>query len=436
MDKPEQIKGKILIVDDNTQSVDLLATMLTQEGYTVNKAYNGAEAYAQVEAELPDLILLDIKMPGASGFEVCRSLKQNPETSDIPVIFLSALGDLDNKLQAFDEGGVDYVTKPFHHQEVSARVRAHVTIRRLQEKLKTRYDDQTSELSMVNDAYRRFVPHEFLNFLNKESITQVKLADHEEREMTIMFADIRDFTPLSESMNPQENFRFLNSYLSRVSPVIGQHNGFIDKYIRDEIMALFPRSPDDAVQAAIALQIEVALYNQHRGNCGYDPLRIGISLHTGRLMLGIIGEDKRMEGTVISDAVNLASRLESFTKLYGASIIASENTVSGLRDQERYRNRYLDEVRVRGRKGSIKLYEIYDGLQTAEVDSRDETRFLFTHALALYQAGQLVKARERFAEVIKLDPNDKAAHVFLGRIERYEQEGLPKGWSGVQEFAH
>jgi two-component system sensor histidine kinase ChiS len=142
---------------------------------------------------------------------------------------------------------VDYITKPFHFQEVMARVRAHVTIRKLLEKLKTRYDAQTSELTSVNDAYGRFVPHQFLSYLNKESITQVKLADHEEREMTIMFADIRDFTGLSERMNPQENFRFLNSYLSRVSPVIGQHHGFIDKYIGDEIMALFPRSSDDAV---------------------------------------------------------------------------------------------------------------------------------------------------------------------------------------------
>ena len=273
MIEPGQPDGKVLIVDDNSESVDMLASMLEREGYSVVKAYSGSEAFQSVANDPPDLILLDVKMPDVDGFHVCRKLKQNPETSDIPVIFISALGDLDNKLKAFDEGGVDYVTKPFHFQEVTARVRAHVTIRKLQHKLKLKFDEQASELSLVNLAYGRFVPHEFLNLLNKESITQVKLADHEEREMTIMFADIRDFTPLSESMNPQENFRFLNSYLSRVSPVIGQHHGFIDKYIGDEIMALFPRNPDDAMQAAIALQIEVALYNQHRGNCGYDPVQ-------------------------------------------------------------------------------------------------------------------------------------------------------------------
>jgi two-component system sensor histidine kinase ChiS len=331
---------------------------------------------------------------------------------------------------------VDYITKPFHFQEVMARVRAHVTIRKLQEELKTRYDARTSELTSVNDAYGRFVPHQFLSYLNKESITQVKLADHEEREMTIMFADIRDFTGLSERMNPQENFRFLNSYLSRVSPVIGQHHGFIDKYIGDEIMALFPRSSDDAVQAAIALQIEVALYNRHRESCGYDPVKIGISLHTGRLMLGIIGEDKRLEGTVISDAVNLASRLESLTKLYGASVIASENSMQGLQDAERYKHRYLDEVRVRGRKHSIKLYEIYEGLSDQFVETREKTKPLFAEGLSLYQSGRLADATQIFQQVQKLDPDDRAAQVFLGRIEHFEKNGLPEGWTGVQEFAH
>ena len=429
-------KGSVLIVDDNAQSVDMLAAVLVHAGYKLCKAYNGSQALESAESEVPDLVLLDVNIPGMDGFQVCRALKQNPQTRDVPVIFISALGDLDKKLQAFEEGGVDYVTKPFHVQEVTARVKAHVTIRKLQAQLETRFDEQATELSEVNDAYGRFVPHEFLSFLNKESITQVQLADHEEREMTIMFADIRDFTPLSESMNPQENFRFLNSYLSRVSPVIGQHNGFIDKYIGDEIMALFPRSPDDAEQAAIALQIEVALYNQHRGNCGYDPVRIGISLHTGRLMLGIIGEDKRLEGTVISDAVNLASRIESLTKLYGVSCVASESTVDGLRDRDRYRLRSLDEVRVRGRKNSIRLYEIYDGLESHTIEKKEETRFMFTHALALYQAGELRKAKDRLLEVVEIDPNDSAAHVFLARIDHYEREGLPKNWMGVQEFAH
>jgi len=189
-------------------------------------------------------------------------------------------------------------------------------------------------------------------------------------------------------------------------------------------------------QAAIALQIEVALYNRHRESCGYDPVKIGISLHTGRLMLGIIGEDKRLEGTVISDAVNLASRLESLTKLYGASVIASESTMEGLRDAERYKHRYLDEVRVRGREHSIKLYEIYDGLSDSFVETREKTKPLFAEALSLYQNGRLAEAGQILQQVQNLDREDRAAQVFMRRIEHFEQNGLPEGWDGVQEFAH
>ena len=124
-----------------------------------------------------------------------------------------------------------------------------------------------------------------------------------------MFTAIRAFTSLSEQMGPQENFNFLNSYLQRVSPVIGRHHGFADKFLGDGMMALFPEHPSNGMDAAIALQREVTVYNGHRASVGYDPVRIGSSLHTGSVILGIIGEEARMQGTVIADAVKLASRL-------------------------------------------------------------------------------------------------------------------------------
>ncbi|MCZ0900792.1 adenylate/guanylate cyclase domain-containing response regulator, partial [Microcoleus sp. HI-ES] len=169
-------------------------------------------------------------------------------------------------------------------------------------------ESSKSELEKIAAASARFVPREFLKFLKRESIVDARLGDSVQAEMTIMFADIRSFTSLSESMSPRENFEFLNSYLSRVGPVIREYNGFIDKYIGDGIMALFPNRAEDAVQAAIEMQHQVKIYNRHRQNSGYQPISIGIGLHTGTLMLGTIGEAERMESTVISDAVNLASR--------------------------------------------------------------------------------------------------------------------------------
>ena len=172
------------------------------------------------------------------------------------------------------------------------------------------------ELQNMVDAFERFVPQEFLRILNKESITDVQLGDQIQEEMTVLFSDIRDFTLLSEKMTPEENFKFTNSYLSRMEPSIRAYHGFVDKFIGDAIMALFPTNAQDAVQAAVDMLQALFEYNQDRSKVHYDPIRVGIGINTGALMLGTVGGQSRMDGTVISDAVNLASRIESMTGVY------------------------------------------------------------------------------------------------------------------------
>jgi two-component system sensor histidine kinase ChiS len=217
------------------------------------------------------------------------------------------------------------------------------------------------ELSKINIAYGRFVPREFLEFLERKSIVDVQLGDQVHKDMTILFSDIRSFTTLSENMSPKENFDFLNEYLKRVGPVIRNHNGFIDKYIGDAVMALFPKDPDDALEAAIAMQHQVSLYNAEREVEGYPSIAIGVGLHTGSLMLGTIGEEQRMESTVIADAVNLASRMEGLTKVYGAGILISEQTLSQLNAPENYSHRFLGRVTVKGKKVAVAVFEVYEG---------------------------------------------------------------------------
>ncbi len=137
----------------------------------------------------------------------------------------------------------------------------------------------------------------------------------------MLFADIRNFTTLSEKMSPEETFRFLNACLSRIGPHIRANRGFVDKYIGDAIMALFPESPADAVRAALAMQREVQAYNAKTQ--GKTPLAIGLGIHVGQVMMGTIGEEQRFEATVISDAVNLTARIETLTKQLGCSIFWS-----------------------------------------------------------------------------------------------------------------
>jgi len=239
--QPEQL----LLVDDNVTNLQVLHQTLDGRGYKLLVAKSGASALAIAAKAKPSLILLDIMMPEMDGYEVCQQLKSDPELKDIPIIFLSALTDTKDKVKGLDLGAVDYIAKPFQPEEVIARVNTHLTIsslkRDLAEKnqelqsvndiLEERVRKRTAELTALNTTYERFVPREFLSLLGKKSILEISLGDQIKQKMTVMFADVRDWTTLSESMSPRENFNFINAYLQWVSPVIKEHHGFIDKYL-------------------------------------------------------------------------------------------------------------------------------------------------------------------------------------------------------------
>ncbi|MCK5876761.1 MAG: nitrate- and nitrite sensing domain-containing protein [Candidatus Marithrix sp.] len=202
-------------------------------------------------------------------------------------------------------------------------------------------------LQKTNQAYSRFVPNELLQLLNKNDILNIQLGNNVELKMTVLFSDIRSFTSLSEKMSPQENFDFINAYLSEIIPIIHNNNGIIDKFIGDAIMALFVNA-DDAVNAAIGM-VEV---QKHQG------IETGIGLNTGDLMLGIIGEDKRLQCTVISDSVNVASRLENLTKTYKVPLIISQNTIDNLADTSLYKYKLIDNIKVKGRSEYLNIFEV------------------------------------------------------------------------------
>jgi class 3 adenylate cyclase len=282
-------------------------------------------------------------------------------------------------------------------------------------------------------AASRFVPHDFLHFLGR-SIIDVELGDQVQKEMTIMFADIRSFTNLSEKMTPQENFNFINSFFGKISPVVRNHGGIIDKYIGDSIMALFPQpSAEMALQAAITMQHEVSDYNKHRLNSGERPIAIGIGLHTGKLILGTIGEPKRMETTVISDAVNLASRLEGLTKLYGAGILISGETLFKL-DPSNYNYRCLGQVRVKGRNEPVSVFEVYDTEPAAIIKLKNQSKTDFELALLLYSHKEFTQANHIFQEILRINPQDRAAKMYVERSEFYQKHGVHEDWEGIEDF--
>ncbi len=297
-------------------------------------------------------------------------------------------------------------------------------------------------LKTTTAAYSRFVPREFLRLLGIDDIRKIEVGQQVERKMTVLFADIRNFTSLSESMSPQENFNFLNAYLVQMEPVIAAHGGFIDKYIGDGIMALFPDSPDAALRCALAMLKRLDEYNTGRERAGYRPIRVGIGINTGIVILGTIGGASRMDGTVIGDAVNLAARLERLTKDYGVPILISEYTLYCLDEPGLWSIRFLDRTHVRGKQGTQSVYEVFDGDPAPVREAKTRTRKIFEEALAYYHVDDIVTARERLVAYLALVPDDDAARVYLERCEapagplRDQRAELVSIWREEYGFGH
>lgn len=210
----------------------------------------------------------------------------------------------------------------------------------------------------MNRSFARFVPQKFLELAGENDFTKLELGKSTTREITILFSDIRKFTTLSESMTPEQNFKFLNSYLSRMGPIIRAHGGFIDKFIGDAIMALFPGEPKQAIAAALAMRQELRKYNAHRESQAYQAIDIGIGIHTGEVRLGTIGENERWEGTVIGDTVNTASRIEGLTSVFAAPIVISAELLTHLPTGAITRE--LDRIKAKGKNKSTAVYEVLE----------------------------------------------------------------------------
>ena len=292
-----------------------------------------------------------------------------------------------------------------------------------------------THLKEMNQAASRFVPAEYLSFLHKESLVDIKLGDHVTDEMTVMFTDLRSFTSISEEMTPQENFNFVNSYLGRVSPVVRDYSGFIVKYLGDGIMAIFPESADDGVQAGIKKLSRVNFYNEERARAGRLPIKIGIGVNTGHMMVGMVGEAGRIQGDAFSDNVNLTSRLEGLTKFYNVSFIISAATKDALKDPSKYNIRYLDKVQVKGKMKALDLYEVFDSDLPEMLSLKQETLGMYQEAMRHYFAKDFSVTQSLLFKVLQKNPNDKVAWHHLMNTTRNLENGISDTWTGVNVMA-
>jgi signal transduction histidine kinase/class 3 adenylate cyclase/ActR/RegA family two-component response regulator len=409
---------KILLVDDEPINLQVLSNQLSLQRFSLTQASNGEDALRKIEESNPDLVLLDIMMPKMSGYEVCQRIREDHPATELPVILLTAKNQVTDLVDGFQSGANDYITKPFSKNELLARINTHLG------------------LTQIHKSYTRFVPFEFLNLLEKDSILDVRFGDQVQKVMTVMFADIRSFTELSELMTPEENFAFINSYLERVGPAIRACDGFVDKYIGDGIMALFPHKAEDAIAASIDMQKRISEYNEYRRDKQLVPIQVGIGMHTGSLILGTIGERERMDETVISDAVNLASRIEGLTKLYETPILVSEETLGYMENREQYVSRHLGKVQVKGKLEAVSVLEVMDGTLDSVMERKIETKEEFERGLEMYFSRDFAEASVCFNNLLKKNPDDKAAQIYRERSAQFIVKPPPAEWDGVEIVGH
>ena len=286
----------------------------------------------------------------------------------------------------------------------------------------------------IHEVTKKFVPNEFIRSLGKETLTDVKLGDQVEKIVTVLFTDIRDFTTLSEKMTPDENFRFVSSFNARLGPVIRSNNGFINQYLGDSIMAIFPDDPQDALHAAIGMQKAVHELNEERKEIGLPPIRAGIGMHTGSLIMGITGDEFRMDAATISDTVNTAARIESLTKFYKSPLLLSDHTLQYLNDQNNFHFRHLGNVRLKGKNNILTIIECINGFDDTQFERKLQTLSLFNDAMSSYHDQQFESALQIFQNILLQDPDDLTTIYFLDNTKKYLREGVPRNWTGAEEM--
>lgn len=266
---------------------------------------------------------------------------------------------------------------------------------------------------MLVESFSRFVPKPFLQHLGRSDVADIQLGDSVKARVAVLFSDLRDFTTMSEGLRPEENFAVLNQYLARMVPEIEQRGGFVDKYIGDAIMALFPGSPATAVEAAVGMHRALDALNADRAKIGAPPLQMGVGVHVGEVMLGTVGAGSRMDTTVIGDAVNLASRIEGLTKIYKTRLLVSRSAMAGVDPQ--IASRDVGKVRVKGKLDAIEVVEVLDAWGPAERASRHLRAQAFDRARNLYFDGDLPAAQQLLRDLRSADPEDGVVAYYHDR---------------------
>ena len=331
--------ARILVVDDIEKNVKLLADLLTFKGYQVVTAGGGKEALDTVAREQPDLVLLDVMMPDMNGYDVCRRLREQPETAMLPVVMVTALDPGQERVKGIEAGADDFLTKPINQAELLARVRSLLRIKALHDELgemnrtlEQRVQDQVNQLERLGRLKRFFSPQ--LAEMIVTGGTDDPLATHR-REITVVFLDLRGFTAFAETAEPEEVMTVLRDYHAGMGELILSHEGTLERFTGDGMMIFFndpvlvENPAERAVRMALAMRECVAQLGRGWRKRGYD-LALGVGIAQGYATIGAIGFEGRWDYGAIGTVTNLAARLCGEAK--GGQILVSSRIAAALEE--------------------------------------------------------------------------------------------------------
>jgi len=347
---PKVSTPKILAVDDNKQNLGVLTKALTAEKYEIITATDGPTALNLIESDSPDLILLDVVMPGMSGYEVCEKIRAHEASRRLPIVMLTALNEVSHRIRGIEAGADDFLSKPFNREELLTRVRSLLRI-------KTLYDDIATKNRLLRTLFGRYVSEAVAADIVANPGRHLKLGG-EKREVTVLFGDLRGFTPLAETIAPEDAVDILNVFLTHVVDIVFAHEGSLDKFRGDGFMAFFGApihhddDPANAVRCALTLheRLKAVTFAE------FPDLRLqmGIGINTGAVIAGNIGSERRADYTVIGDEVNVAQRFES-------SAGPGQTLITGAtyeRVKAHVEVRELGVLRVSGKQEGVRAYDV------------------------------------------------------------------------------
>jgi adenylate cyclase len=351
-------QGSLLVVDDNDMNRDMLSRRLARRGYTVAVAADGQQALQMIHEQSFDLVLLDIMMPGMSGTEVLKALRQRYSLASLPIIMVTAKDQSEDIVEALKLGANDYVTKPLDFPVVLARMQTHLSLKRAMQEIQ--------HLAEQLELRNRFIRKTFGRYLTDEVVTSLLDSPEglqlggERRRITMLMSDFRGFTSLAERLSPEQVMTIVNLHLGTMVEVITQYQGTIDEFIGDSIFVIFGapiQRQDDtqrAVACAVAMQLAMHSVNEQLCALALPKVQMGIGVHTGEVVVGNIGSDKRSKYGVVGNHVNLTARIESYT--IGGQILISEATQREIAPFLRIAARL--EVETKGVDEPLILYDV------------------------------------------------------------------------------